>query len=468
MKIIILIILLDKWAIGNRRAHSIKSYYVLAKSLNGFDLLDGNEMRQEHYKRKDEGMVVGFSRTEINLTDQQKAQIDNLCDGYPFNDALNININYDFGNDKNQRKCKKIKEYMYSYYTINDKSAVENDINYVKFWHEDYDKPTHKLPNGTEKVEQLYKYDAGNIGKETKFTFSGYYNNITGKYAKFLQIYKDLGGAFKRTTKIAEKSNIVEIEGRIIAAFPPALFSDYKHNSQFIKSTKNMHKYSNYTYDRDENNNKLESKHYDGSSIVAQNKDVFKLVDVVVEYYDDNIDERYQFVVPFVMIDPKNIHLDFYKDSGIGKFANLTDNRYGQVEECYSHFNSNYHNDSDGNKILDKDATRWCEYISPIEPYIRNGGDSKEQVHEDLIKIICGVNDISMNQEIANFRIISMRLYNSNYAVAKHIKDRKYKLNINKWINIRNKIDNYLDGNNSLAEKINKLKEEKQPIVKYE
>ena len=40
--------MLDKWAYGNRQAHSIKSYYVLAKSLNGFNLLEGE--RQEYYR----------------------------------------------------------------------------------------------------------------------------------------------------------------------------------------------------------------------------------------------------------------------------------------------------------------------------------------------------------------------------------------------------------------------------------
>ncbi len=44
-------ILLNKWADGNRQAHSIKSYYVLAKSLNGFDLLDGDGEKQEKYNR---------------------------------------------------------------------------------------------------------------------------------------------------------------------------------------------------------------------------------------------------------------------------------------------------------------------------------------------------------------------------------------------------------------------------------
>ena len=168
-----------------------------------------------------------------------------------------------------------------------------------------------------------------------------------------------------------------------------------------------------------------------------------------MEYNDSAKNERYQFVVPFVMIDLKNIHLDFYNKSGTGKFANLTDNRYGQVEERYSQSDNNYRVDSDGNKILDKDVQKSCEYISPIEPYIKNGGDSKDLIHEDLIKIICCINKIP-NKNDANFRIVSMRLYNSDYVVAKYIKDRKYKLNIKKWKDIRKNIGNYLEGNYTL------------------
>ena len=289
-------------------------------------------------------------------------------------------------------------------------------------------------------------------------------NDKTKKYVSFLQIYKDLGGSFTKTTNIAKNSNIVEIEGRIIAAFPPALFSEY--TNEFKRSTKNMHMYSSYEYDRDINNNKLYAKHYDGADIVAKNKDIFKLVDVVMEYNDSTKNERYQFVVPFVVIDPKNIHLDFYNQSGTGKFANLTDNRYGQVEEKYSQSNNNYCIDSDGNKVMNKETIRKAEYVSPIEPYIKNGGDSKDLIHKDLIKIICGIEG-AFDKDVANFRIVSMRLYNSDYAVAKHIKDRKYKLNTKKWKGIRKSIDNYLEGY-TLEDKINDLIKKKELIVNYE
>ena len=59
-----LCMLMDKWADGNRHAHSIKSYYVLAKSLNGFDLLDGDGEKQEHYRTIPVVMIVAFNGTE--------------------------------------------------------------------------------------------------------------------------------------------------------------------------------------------------------------------------------------------------------------------------------------------------------------------------------------------------------------------------------------------------------------------
>lgn len=59
-----LCILMDKWADSNKQAHSIKSYYALAKSINGFDLLDENEQLRDHYARQDEGMVFAFTGTE--------------------------------------------------------------------------------------------------------------------------------------------------------------------------------------------------------------------------------------------------------------------------------------------------------------------------------------------------------------------------------------------------------------------
>lgn len=59
-----LTILLDKWRKGNEQAHSIKSYYVLAKSLTGFDLLDGDGEKQKYYARHDKEMVFAFTGIE--------------------------------------------------------------------------------------------------------------------------------------------------------------------------------------------------------------------------------------------------------------------------------------------------------------------------------------------------------------------------------------------------------------------
>ena len=67
-----LTMLLNKWKQGNEQAHSIKSYYVLAKSLNGFDILDWE--KQEHYTRvvmleapPSDNIVTGFTNSESLL-----------------------------------------------------------------------------------------------------------------------------------------------------------------------------------------------------------------------------------------------------------------------------------------------------------------------------------------------------------------------------------------------------------------
>lgn len=57
-----LVILLNKWRQGNEQAHSIKSYYVLAKTLTGFDLLDYEAV--EHYRNIPQSMLVAFTQTE--------------------------------------------------------------------------------------------------------------------------------------------------------------------------------------------------------------------------------------------------------------------------------------------------------------------------------------------------------------------------------------------------------------------
>ena len=64
-----IMILLNKYRKSNKQAHSIKSYYVLAKCLNGFDILDGNGEKQEHYRTIPETMVFAFNITETITRD---------------------------------------------------------------------------------------------------------------------------------------------------------------------------------------------------------------------------------------------------------------------------------------------------------------------------------------------------------------------------------------------------------------
>ena len=74
-----LIILLNKWRKGNEEAHSIKSYYVLAKEVNGFDLIDGNGEKQEKYKTIDERLLLRYKQIENYYDD-----IDSYEDGWTF------------------------------------------------------------------------------------------------------------------------------------------------------------------------------------------------------------------------------------------------------------------------------------------------------------------------------------------------------------------------------------------------
>lgn len=118
--------------------------------------------------------------------------------------------------------------------------------------------------------------------------------------------------------------------------------------------------------------------------------------------------------------------------------------------------------DSKNKKVLDKDATRVADYVSPIEPYIRNGGESKNTIHANLLKIICGIKDDNNGENVEDFRIVSMRIYKDDYAVAKYIESEdEYVLNVNEWKNIRNGIEDLKaeDGSDlTLEQKKTKLK----------
>ena len=156
-----------------------------------------------------------------------------------------------------------------------------------------------------------------------------------------------------------------------------------------------------------------------------------------------------QFVVPFVCVDAKKIHLllplnKSMNDKKIGMFSNLTDNRYGQVMEKilddnpisynYYKYKANYFNtevwfneqekdvaitdpvaftDLDYPVIYyDKDCEREAIYISAIEPYIKRD-QNVQNLNEIITSVICGK---GISTQKPNCRIVSMRVYDEKCA----------------------------------------------------
>ena len=72
-----LCMLMDKWADGNKQVHSIKSYYVLAKSLDGFDILDWDGDKQEHFKTIPDVMLLATNVRE-NYINEIKSMAESL------------------------------------------------------------------------------------------------------------------------------------------------------------------------------------------------------------------------------------------------------------------------------------------------------------------------------------------------------------------------------------------------------
>ena len=157
------------------------------------------------------------------------------------------------------------------------------------------------------------------------------------------------------------------IDDRILAAFPAALAGEGDY--QYEKFLDDMHRVSSYKKPIKWENNKYAytnrmSQKDDGSYEGTGNgkyiggDDIFKLVDCVFEDSGGR-----QFVVPFIVIDSKLLHLlpnmydaqpnQFLPDetSKMGMMSHLTDNRYGQVIEIATDSELNKYtgeNDIDG------------------------------------------------------------------------------------------------------------------------
>ena len=423
-----LTILLNKWADGNKQAHSIKSYYVLAKSLNGFDILDWDGEKQNHYKKIDEAMVLASTGREITKGDNTPKD---KRDGYYFNHYDDMDVDY----NNSDEETVKIKDFMYSNYTLDTDDC--KDINYVKFWYESNEnKPLVLKTGNTDRIESLFEYKAGDMHQNTLCTYGSYRNK------KWIDLYK----GSKNTTAISLGNNnyLVSINNRILAAFPAALFSEDFSNTknEFHKSTENMNMVTNYNEPND--TGKDEGK-YKGASIVGKDKDMYRLVDVVIE--DEN---EQQFVVPFICIDAKSVHLlpNYDLANKKGMFSIFTDNRYGQVMEqitdsnpvTYNYYKyrinlwnqeiwfpedmalvaeqdiingiNTYTNLGKMIKYYDKDNARIVNHISLIEPYINIGG-SNTGLNNIITSVICGK---GVSTQKPNCRIVSMRVYDEKCA----------------------------------------------------
>ena len=91
---------------------------------------------------------------------------------------------------------------------------------------------------------------------------------------------------------------------------------------------------------------------------------MYKYVDCVFE----NVGTKNQFVVPFIVVDPKNLHHE--EKDGSSKKARFTDNRYGQVNEKITSHSINAERKVDGTLYSHRDDIRIPDYINPLEPYI--------------------------------------------------------------------------------------------------
>ena len=228
-------IAIDAMKEANKDARSIKAYYVLAKSLNGFDLTDGNGAKIEKYKQ------VRLLSTDSGetYTDDEK-ELKDPRNGYPYN----CNKDY-YISDKNYNNSKEdtvmIKPFMYSNYTLDGKKVEYKDINYVKFWHSG----NKNIPTNQKGIEQLYKYHAGDMSQSTHCTHGSY----IGK--KYINNYSGEVKVDERLNLGHNKGNLVTINNRIIAAFPSALFYEsFNYNSEFEKSREILNKWESYNQDQ--------------------------------------------------------------------------------------------------------------------------------------------------------------------------------------------------------------------------
>ena len=197
---------------------------------------------------------------------------------------------------------------------------------------------------------------------------------------------------------ISGGDRLTTLDGRIVAAFPMALLSE-ENSENFDETAMIMHKEKSY----------LENGDYKGNGQISLGigKDkMYKYVDCVFE----DVGTKHQFVVPFIVVDPKNLHHE--ESDGSSKKARFTDNRYGQVNEITTSHSANAERKVDGTPYSHRDDIRTPDYINPLEPYIYSitGSLSKGGEIKDMLNTRFGTAPGS------TVRLISMRIYDKYFA----------------------------------------------------
>lgn len=423
-------------------AHSMKSYYVLAKSLNGFDLTDGDGEKIERYQYIPSGIVQCFTGSQ-----SEETNMDGENDALPFTDSYNMCISstedyiYDFdkmnvqgerisdNNGTNVNWCYKITgngDFKYSNYTV-PSDINSYDISYSQFWNRRINKLIEAVPEYVETSIYphylLYNNNAGD------FSFNG--NNINnrksrmiyGRYHKSNSISSIIDTYGEQYTTLYSSANaecnMKTLDGRIIAAFPLNLL--LKTDEDVLNDLYNnqMHIFRNYKDWSSTDGGLKNNGDTQNINNVAYNNKQYKLVDVVMQSTNG-----YQYVIPFTVVDVKWIH---HKPSS-QHYAMAVDNTYGHV---YNGLNN------DGNLSY--------LYMNPIEPYLQvkkdnieyngNTGDiiDNTMINNKLYEIIFG--DSNTKDKIVSMRIYDKTFDKNNITWWKNIEQHMSIKNVNQIIN---------------------------------
>ena len=296
-----------------------------------------------------EGELLNTKNKDINVADttqkpnNQEGNSEAELDGYPFN------VNYNkFNEDKDkieENKDNKIviksdnNNYVYSNYTMRGEE-VFCDVDFTKFWNitdieeEKISEEKGKYSNVNEAHMHLFDIRAGDFGyntdiKEDDGITLTTVGSCTNKplvdyivkelnYSSIEDAVNNSDGVVAYDKKIG-KGSFLTIDGRIIAAFPLAVLVGDDNREKFTNIGNRMHKFSNYYHPETVKEGAFKAWGSDGGD------STYRYVDVVFEKAGN---KKHQYVVPFIIIDAKDLH---YRPNIEGFFATFVDNRYGQV-----------------------------------------------------------------------------------------------------------------------------------------